>query len=119
MGQAAKLMGVSERHGWRLLAAYRKEGAAALAHGNRGRSPAHRVGDGLRERVAALARSSAYAGCNHQHFTELLAKREAIVLSRPTVRRILGEIGLRSPRRRRPLNRARKLPDPRDRSPDG
>ena len=94
MGQAAKLMGLSERHGWRLLAAYRKEGAAALAHGNRGRSPAHRVSDDIRQRVAALARSPAYACCNHQHFTELLAEREGIVLSRPTVRRILGETGL-------------------------
>ena len=35
--EAAVLLGVSERQAWRLLAAYRKEGAAALAHGNRGR----------------------------------------------------------------------------------
>ena len=35
MGETAEVLGVSERHGWRLLAAYRKEGAAALAHGNR------------------------------------------------------------------------------------
>src|SRR3989304_6360464 len=81
MGQAAKLMGGSERYGWRLLAAYRKEGAAALAQGNRGRSPAHRVSDDIRQRGAALARSPAYACCNHQHFTELLAEREGIVLS--------------------------------------
>jgi len=39
MGEAAKVMGVSERQGWRILAAYRKEGAAALAHGNRSRTP--------------------------------------------------------------------------------
>jgi len=39
MREAAKIMGVSERQGWRILAAYRKEGAAALAHGNRGRTP--------------------------------------------------------------------------------
>ena len=37
--QAAGLMGVSERHAWRLLAAYREKGAAAIAHGNRGRKP--------------------------------------------------------------------------------
>ena len=30
--QASTLMGVSIRHAWRILAAYRKEGAAALAH---------------------------------------------------------------------------------------
>ena len=35
--EAAEVLGVSERHVWRILAEYRKEGAAALAHGNRGR----------------------------------------------------------------------------------
>ena len=39
IGQAAEVLGVSERHARRLLNAYRKEGAAALAHGNRGRQP--------------------------------------------------------------------------------
>ena len=43
VSQAARLLGVSERHGWRLLAAYRREGAAALAHGNRGQASTHRV----------------------------------------------------------------------------
>ena len=37
VGEATQILGVSERHTWRLLAAYRKEGAAALAHGNRDR----------------------------------------------------------------------------------
>ena len=35
--QAAALMGVSARHTRRILAAYRREGVAALAHGHRGR----------------------------------------------------------------------------------
>ena len=39
MREAALLLGVSERQGWRLLAAYRKEGARGLAHKNRGRMP--------------------------------------------------------------------------------
>lgn len=38
MREAAEVLGVSERHVWRLLAVYRKEGAAGLAHGNRGES---------------------------------------------------------------------------------
>ena len=33
IAQAAEVMGVSERHTKRLLAAYRKDGAAALAQG--------------------------------------------------------------------------------------
>ncbi|GAF80179.1 unnamed protein product, partial [marine sediment metagenome] len=35
--EAAEVLGLSLRHVKRILAAYRKEGAAALAHGNRGR----------------------------------------------------------------------------------
>ncbi len=31
MGRATKLMGISERHSWRLLAAYRKDGADVKA----------------------------------------------------------------------------------------
>ena len=37
LDQAATLMGVSTRHTRRLLAAYRETGAAAVAHGHRGR----------------------------------------------------------------------------------
>ena len=43
IAQAAEIMGVSERHTKRLLAAYRKVGPAALAHGNRGRRPHNAV----------------------------------------------------------------------------
>ena len=32
--EAPEVLGISERQGWRILAAYREEGAAGLAHGN-------------------------------------------------------------------------------------
>ena len=101
MAQAAELLGVSERHAWRLLAAYRREGAAALAHGNRGRKPRNAVSDDEAAAVVQHA-STTYAGANHTHFTELLREREGIDLSRPTVRRILTRAGIPSPRHRRP-----------------
>ena len=85
----------------RLLAGYRKEGVTALAHGNRGRRPVHAVSEDTRKCVIALAQDR-YAGFNHHHLTELLAEREGLVLSRPSVWRILSSAGLRSPRRRRP-----------------
>ena len=94
-------MGVSERHAWRLLAAYRKDGAAALAHGNRGRPSHNAVSDAEAAAVVKLA-SATYAGANHTHLTELLQEREGINLSRPTVRRILTRAGITSPRQRRP-----------------
>ena len=99
-GQAAEIMGVSERHTKRLLAAYRRDGPAALAHGNRGRRPHNAIPEATATAVVKLA-THHYAGANHSHFTELLQEREGIDLSRPTVRRILVKAGLGSPRSRR------------------
>ena len=100
VAEAAGLMGVSERHAWRLLAAYRKDGAAAVAHGNRGRKPATTTCPGTQQKVMELA-DGPYAGLNHTHLTEMLSEREDIHLSRSTVRRVLLAAGLPSPRRRR------------------
>ena len=100
IAQAAEIMGISERHTKRLLAAYRKDGPAALSHGNRGRRPHNAVPEAAAAAVVKLA-SNGYAGANHSHFTELLREREGIDLSRPTVRRILVKAGIGSPRSRR------------------
>jgi transposase len=99
--EGAVISGLSLRHVRRLLAAYRKEGAAALAHGNRGRKPQHALDDELREHVIELGQTK-YAGFNHLHLTELLGEREGVVLSRSTVRRVLLGAGIKSPRKRRP-----------------
>jgi len=112
--EAAEVLGLSLRHVRRILAAYRKGGAAALAHGNRGRKPHNALDDGRKRRVVELAQSS-YAGCNTQHFTELLAEREGISISRSAVRLILLRAGLRSPRKRRPpKHRSRRERYPRE-----
>ncbi len=106
--EAAGLMGLSLRQERRLLAAYRKEGVAALAHGNRGRKPVHRIGEETRNRVVELARGP-YAGLNHHHLRDALEEREGLRLSRSTVRRLLQEAGVPNPRRRRrPQHRQRR-----------
>ena len=99
--QAATLIGVSARHARRLLAAYREEGAAALAHGNRGRRPTNATPEAVSADVLRLA-STRYAGTNHSHLSELLSEREGIDIARTTLRRILVSAGQKSPRRRRP-----------------
>ena len=112
IAQAAGIMGVSERHTKRLLAAYRRNGAAALAHGNRGRRPHNAVPETAAAAVVKLA-SNGYARASHSHFTELLREREGIDLSRPTVRRILTKAGIGSPRSRRSQQhrfRRRRMP---------
>jgi transposase len=99
--EAADLLNVSERQAWRLLAAYRQEGAAGLAHGNRERKPVNRLPDELRQKVIELA-GQKYRGFNHTHLTEKLVDCEQIHLSRSSVRSLLLQNGLPSPRKRRP-----------------
>ena len=112
IAQATEILGVSERHTRRLLTAYRRDGAAAMAHGNRGRRPDNAISESQAAAVVQLA-STHYAGTNHTHLTELLQEHDGIDLSRPTVRRILVRAGIGSPRSRRPQQhrvRRRRLP---------
>ncbi len=114
LDQAATLMGVSARHTRRILAAYREEGAAALAHGHRGRRAPNTTPEPLRSEVLRLARSR-YSETNHTHLSELLREREGIEVGRTTLRRILTSAGLKSPRRRRPpRHRVRRQRMPRE-----
>src|SRR5919108_756839 len=106
--QAGELVGLSVRQIRRMMAVYKKEGAAALAHGNRGRTPANALSNEVKERVVELARTR-YKGCNHQHMSELVAEHEGICISRSTLRNILGQNGVQSPRKRRaPHHRSRR-----------
>ena len=114
MDQAAELMGVSPRHTRRMLATYRRDGAAALAHGHRGRQPTNATPEATRSRVGHLARTM-YEGANHTHLSELLSEREGIDIGSTTLRRILVNAGLASPRGRRPpKHRVRRQRMPRE-----
>ena len=75
LGQAAEILGISERHAWRLLAAYRARGAAALEHGNRGRRQYNALPADIASAVVRLA-TTRYPGANHTHVAELLWENE-------------------------------------------
>ena len=112
--QASVLMGVSIRQAWRILAAYRKEGAAAIAHGHRGRRAPNATSDATKTAVLHLARTR-YAGVNHTHMSELLSEHEGIDITRSTLRRLLVSAGENSPRGRRPpKHRVRRQRMPRE-----
>jgi transposase len=99
--RAAELLGISKRQFRRLVAAYRQKGIAALAHGNRGREPANRISEQVRQEILRLAKET-YQDYNDCHFTEELAEQpEPIVVSRSTLRRIRRAAGQGSPRKRR------------------
>ena len=72
IAQAAEIMGVSERHAKRLLAAYRRDGPAALSHGNRGRRPHNAVPESTAAAAVVILAGEKYAGFNHSHLTEAL-----------------------------------------------
>ena len=101
ISEAAETLGLSERQLWRLRAAFERDGPAGLVHGNRGRPSGRRLDASLRDRVIELRRTT-YADVNDTHLAELLAEREDIEVSRPSLQRILRAAGLASPRRRRP-----------------
>src|SRR5215831_15450577 len=73
--QAAELMNRSVRQIRRMVAAYRKRGAAAVVHGNRDRRPVNRIPKRVVNQVVKLARGR-YAGFNQQHFSEMLASEK-------------------------------------------
>jgi len=96
--EAALVLGLSERQVKRLKKKFLREGAAGLAHGNRGRKPAHAIPNAVREKVLQLAQTK-YGGCNYTFLSELLAEHEGIFLSPSSVRRILLTAGISSPRK--------------------
>lgn len=107
--QAASLLNLSVRQVQRTLAAYEKEGVAALAHGNRNRKPVHTINDQVRQQVIKLA-TTTYRDCNQQHLRDLLEEREGIVLSRASVHRILQQAGVLAPAKQRPPQQRRRRP---------
>jgi transposase len=98
--EATLLLGCSERSAWRLRAAMLRDGAAGLAHGNRGRPSARRLPEAVADRIVELS-STVYRGFNDTHLAEVLAEEQAIVIGRSSLRRLLRSRGIASPRRRR------------------
>jgi len=99
--EAATRLNLSLRQVRRLLRAWRQHGVAAMVHGNKGRQPSHALSQETKNRVCDLL-SSAYCNLNHQHASDLLGERDHIRASRTTVRRLRANLGLKTPRKRRP-----------------
>src|SRR5258708_268905 len=107
--RAAGLLCLSVRQIKRLKKRMREDGEAALAHANRGRPSHRRLPQAVRERLLPLARST-YVGFNDHHLCEKLVEHEGFSLCRETLRRLLRQHGLGSPRKRRaPAHRQRRV----------
>jgi transposase len=113
VGEAARLLQLSERQVQRLKRRYCPDSVAWVQHGNRGRPMPWALPASLGQAVLELARGK-YAGFNDSQLCEKLNIAEKLVISRETVRRLLRHAGIASPQKRRPRQyRARRLRRPR------
>src|SRR5258707_2312432 len=86
-----------------------EDGEAALAHASRGRPSPRRLPVRMRDRILHLARTR-YVGFNDHHLCEKLREVEGCSLGRETLRRLLRQNGLGSPKKRRaPTHRQPRL----------
>jgi len=104
---AAEVLGLSTRQILRIKKGVMFLGPEAVIHGNMKRKLKNAIDSKLKKLVAEL-KVTKYTGANFTHFTELLERLEGIVLSRPTVHRILRYTEIASPKRKRKI-RAHKL----------
>ena len=74
----------------------------ATVHVNRKRKSINAVDEKVKDLVVKL-KTVKYGGTNFSHFAELLAEREAIIMSRPTVHRILQGAGIVSPKKKKKI----------------
>ena len=101
VGEASRLLQLSERQVQRLKRRYRPDSIAWVQHGNRGRSMPWALPVPQKQLILNLARGK-YQGFNDSHLAEKLRAEENLAVSRETVRRILRAAKLASPQKRRP-----------------
>ena len=98
--RAAVEIGVTRRHVNRLLIRYQEEGKAAFIHGNTGRKPVHALSDEQKSVIAKLYNTK-YYDANFSHASELMMKNDDLFISSSTLRKIMLNEDVISPRARR------------------
>ena len=84
----------------RLIAKYKEEGKAGFIHKNKGRSPVNKTSNMLREKILEIYKTD-YNTANVRHFCEILKDDYSINLSDTTVRTILFQDKVLSPKAHR------------------
>ncbi len=95
--RAAVELDCTVRHVNRMIKCYKEKGKEFFIHGNKGRKPIHTLEDETRKNVVELYRTK-YEDANFTHYSELLEKHENIKISTSTIRTILMDEYVLSPR---------------------
>lgn len=88
----------------RMINGYKKQGKEYFVHGNRGRKPTHALEDKTKQMILDLYRTK-YSDANFTHYSELLEKFENIKASPSTIRSILIQEFILSPKAKRATKR--------------
>ncbi|MGX7199383.1 helix-turn-helix domain-containing protein, partial [Enterococcus nangangensis] len=95
--RASVELGLSLRQINRLVKAYQERGALAFIHGNRGKQPLNKVDAQTRKNIVK-SYDSFIIKPNFKHFTEILAEDDDLHYSDTTIRHLLYEEGIFSPK---------------------
>lgn len=98
--RAALNLNCTVRHINRMIVGYKNHGKAFFIHGNCNRTPSHTFDNDTRQLILDFYRTK-YAGANLTHFSELLLKHEKIKASPSSIRTILLQNHILSPKARR------------------
>lgn len=109
--KAGELLGLSDRHIYRLKVRVKERGAQGLIHANRGKPSNHRLPDKERQKIATLLLHH-YPDFKPTHAKEKLEEKHGINRDPKTIRQIMTEEELWKPKKRRKADyrswRARK-----------
>jgi transposase len=104
--EASCLLSLSERQVQRLKQRWLQDSSDVLEHRNVGRSKPWRLSGDVRRRIVEYA-TEKYPHANDTQLRELLVKREKLIVSRESVRRVLRQAGLAPSPHRRPRRKSR------------
>ena len=96
----ANMLGVTKRQMFRLLKRYRTEGAPAIRHKSRGKSPNNKIHNAKRDYALALVKEK-YADFGPTLAAEMLAEHDGFKVSRETLRKWMIEDGIWLSRKQR------------------
>ena len=113
VSEAALVLGISERQVTRLKKGVMKDGAASLIHKNSLRISSNAIPKHLIQQIINLKSSKTFLNANFTHFNELLFEHFNIDISYSSLRDILNNAGIKSPKSRRrykPHRRRKRKP---------
>ncbi len=110
IAQAAKLLSLCERQVKRLKVGMLKEGAAFLAHKNRGLKPKHALSEPCRGQIITNALND-YRGASCEQMAELLKLYQGISVSSRTIRRVLAQADIPNTHAHKTARRRRRCRD--------